>query len=204
MRNENEIEVSVFCTCYNQENYIRDCLDGCIMQETNFKFEVIVHDDASTDKSPAIIKEYQKKYPNIIKPIIQNENQYSQNVPYMQKFMLPRAKGKYIAFCEGDDFWSDIHKLQIQYNILENNENCNICLHKVKAINYLRKKDKLFYPSYNIMEGFIDNDKFLEYRCLKHQFFHVSSYFVTKKSFVEYYSLRNKYFNLPQCGDLSM
>ena len=93
--NEDEIMVSVFSLCYNHENYIRDCLDGFVMQETNFKFEVLVHDDASTDNSAKIIKEYEEKYPDIIKLIYQTENQYSKGTGIIQNILLPMAKKYY-------------------------------------------------------------------------------------------------------------
>lgn len=132
-----EIIVSVFCTCYNHENYIRDCLDGFIMQETNFKFEVLVHDDASTDNSAEIIREYEKKYPDIIKPIYQTKNQYSQGVQISTEILLPKANGKYIAFCEGDDYWTDKQKLKQQYDILEKHDDCVICVHKVDCFDVI-------------------------------------------------------------------
>jgi glycosyltransferase involved in cell wall biosynthesis len=102
-----EIMVSVSCCAYNHEKYIRKCLDGFVRQKTNFKFEVIVHDDASTDNTAEIIREYEKLYPNIIKPIYQKENQYSQGISIKKQYMLPKLQGKYIATCEGDDWWID-------------------------------------------------------------------------------------------------
>jgi glycosyltransferase involved in cell wall biosynthesis len=93
-----------------------------MMQKTNFAFEVLIHDDASTDKSAEIIREYEAKYPDIIKPIYQTENQYSKGVGVTRVFQFPRAKGKYIAMCEGDDYWTDPYKLQKQVDFLEENE----------------------------------------------------------------------------------
>src|SRR5690625_3999133 len=99
--------VSISCITYNQSSYIRQCLDGFLMQKCNFKFEVLIHDDASTDNTADIIKEYQAKYPDIIKPIYQAENQYSKGVRGINiRFNFPRAQGKYIALCEGDDYWT--------------------------------------------------------------------------------------------------
>lgn len=72
-----DIMVSICCITYNQVEYLKDALDGFLKQKTNFKYEVIIHDDASTDGTTEIIKEYEKKYPNIIKPIYEKENQYS-------------------------------------------------------------------------------------------------------------------------------
>lgn len=89
-----EIAVSVLCLVYNHEKYLRKCLDGFVNQKTNFKFEVIINDDASTDKSADIIREYEEKYPDIIKPIYQTENQYSKGVKLSAVYQYPRVKGK--------------------------------------------------------------------------------------------------------------
>ncbi len=113
--------VSIWCITYNHEPYIRQCLEGFVMQETNFRFEAIVHDDASTDNTAAIIREYVERYPDIIKPIFETENQYSKDNAFLQKIMGNVCKGKYIAYCEGDDYWTDPYKLQKQVDFLENN-----------------------------------------------------------------------------------
>ncbi len=124
-----EIKVSVLCLAYNHEKYIRNALDGFIMQKTSFKFEVLIHDDASTDNTAAIIREYEEKYPDIIKPIYQTENQHSKRVPISRQLLLPIAQGKYIAWCEGDDFWTDPYKLQKQYDFLESHPEYIECVH---------------------------------------------------------------------------
>ena len=95
------------------------CLDGFMMQQTNFAFEVLIHDDASTDGTTEIIKEYEAKYPEIIKPIYEEENQWVKGRRGSAVFNFPRAKGKYIAMCEGDDYWTDPLKLQKQVDFLE-------------------------------------------------------------------------------------
>ncbi len=123
-----QIMVSVHCLAYNHEKYIRKAIDGFLMQKTNFKFEVLVHDDASTDKTVDIVREYEVKYPDLIKPIYQTENQYSQgNRP--GAINLARAKGKYIAICEGDDFWTDENKLQSQVDFMETHPEYALCAH---------------------------------------------------------------------------
>ncbi|MCQ2429182.1 MAG: glycosyltransferase [Clostridia bacterium] len=127
--------VSVFSIAYKQEKYIRQCLDGFVMQETNFPFEVIINDDASPDSTAAIIREYEEKYPDIIKPIYQTENQYSRHVRLFQQVLFPRARGKYIAFCEGDDFWTDPHKLQRQVDAMEANPDCGMCSCRIGFAN---------------------------------------------------------------------
>ena len=110
--------VSINCITYNHEAYIRDALEGFLMQKTDFTFEILVHDDASTDQTANIIRKYEKKYPEIIKPIYQKENQYSQEVEISKQFQFPRARGKYIAICEGDDYWTNPYKLQKQVIVL--------------------------------------------------------------------------------------
>lgn len=115
---ENEPKVSICCITYNHEPYIRDALNGFLMQETDFSFEVLVDDDCSKDHTQDIIREYQQKYPNIIKPLLRDKNvgsmiNFSENIK--------RANGKYIAFCEGDDYWTDPLKIQKQVNFLEAN-----------------------------------------------------------------------------------
>lgn len=121
-----EIIISVCCLAYNHEKYIRECLDGFINQKTDFIFEVLIHDDASTDKTAEIIREYEVNYPEIIKPIYQSENQYSKGVKVTSTYNWSRVKGKYIAMCEGDDYWTDPLKLQKQFDYLEMNKNCSL------------------------------------------------------------------------------
>ena len=135
MVSDNQIAVSVYCLTYNHEKYIRKTLDGFVMQKTSFPFEVIVHDDASTDNTAAIVKEYEEKYPNIIKGIYQKENQKSQGVNIYLKHILPIIRGKYVATCEGDDFWINENKLQIQFDAMEEHPECSLCVCKVLTCN---------------------------------------------------------------------
>lgn len=126
---DNSIVVSISCITYNHAPYIRQCIDGFLMQQTNFAFEVLIHDDASTDGTTEIIKEYEAKYPEIIKPIYEEENQWVKGRRGSAVFNFPRAKGKYIALCEGDDYWTDPLKLQKQVDFLEDNPNYVMCSH---------------------------------------------------------------------------
>ena len=134
---EDRIEVSVICNVYNHGRYLRDALDGFIMQKTNFPFEVLIHDDASTDDSAAIIREYEEKYPELIKPIYQTENKYSKNINIDVAYQYPRVNGKYIAFCEGDDYWTDPLKLQKQYDFMESNPEYSMCICSCQWLNML-------------------------------------------------------------------
>ena len=124
-----KVMVSVICNTYNHEKYIKSALDGFVMQKTNFEYEVLIHDDASTDSTADIIREYEKKYPDIIKPIYQSENQYSKKVPISKTYQYSRAKGKYIAICEGDDYWTDPFKLQKQFDMMEAHPEVDMCAH---------------------------------------------------------------------------
>lgn len=126
---EKEIQVSVICCTYNHEKYIREALDSFIMQITDFQFEVLVHDDASTDGTAHIIREYEEKYPELIVPIYQKENQYSKGIRFSKEYIFPRVKGKYIAICEGDDYWIDPYKLQKQYDAMEEHPEVDMCAH---------------------------------------------------------------------------
>lgn len=123
----NEIQVSIRCFAYNHERFIRQCLDGFVMQKTDFRFEAIVHDDASTDNTAAIIREYAEKYPDIIKPIYETENQYSKHDGSLTRIMNAHTRGKYIAMCEGDDYWTNPYKLQKQVDFLESHPDYVMC-----------------------------------------------------------------------------
>lgn len=131
------ILVSIDCTTYNHGKYISDALDSFLMQNTNFKYEILVHDDASTDDTPKIIKEYESIYPDLIKPIYQKENQYSKGLR-VSGINLRRARGKYIAVCEGDDYWIDPYKLQKQVDYMESHPECSMCTHAA----YIVSEDK--------------------------------------------------------------
>ena len=171
----NDIKVSVCCLVYNHEKYLRKCLDGFVMQKTNFAFEVLINDDKSTDSSAEIIKEYYEKYPDIFVPVFQTENQYSKSVCITDDILIPMAKGKYIAFCEGDDYLCDENKLQLQYDYMENDEECVMCLHNT-VFHYLdgSHKDRLFN---NWKDSHILNEEevFLGWTV------HTSSYFIRKE-----------------------
>jgi len=126
--------VSICCLTYNHAKYITDCLEGFLMQKTSFDFEILIHDDASTDGTREIIESYRKKYPSIILPIYEEENQWSKGRCDSAIFNFPRARGKYIAMCEGDDYWTDPYKLQKQIGFLEANLEYAGCFHETQVI----------------------------------------------------------------------
>lgn len=113
--------VSVVCTVFNHQDYLEECLHGFVSQKANFKIEVLVNDDKSKDSSREIIAKYENKYPELFKCIYQQENQYSKGVDPWSDILFAKAKGKYIALCEGDDYWIDPYKLQKQVDFLEAN-----------------------------------------------------------------------------------
>lgn len=125
-----EVMVSICCITYNQQSYIRDALEGFLRQKTDFPWELLIHDDASTDGTAEIIREYADRFPDRIYPILQTENQYSQGLTNISgTFNFPRARGRYIAMCEGDDYWTDETKLQRQYDVMRANPGLSACAH---------------------------------------------------------------------------
>jgi len=130
--------VSIACLTYNHEKYIRDTLEGFLIQKTTFPVEILIHDDASTDKTADIIRDYESRYPNLFKVIYQTENQYSKgNKP--ARINRGRAKGKYVALCEGDDYWTDTLKLQKQVDFLEENENYSMVCSNFSIVDENKK-----------------------------------------------------------------
>lgn len=143
--------VSISCITYNHINYIEQCLDGFLEQETDYPFEILIHDDCSTDGTTEIIQKYSTKYPDIIKPMYETENQYQKGKPAGSLIWnIPRAKGKYIALCEGDDYWIDENKLQMQVDFLENNPEYTMCFHDAVVVNELENEVDSF--SYHVIE----------------------------------------------------
>lgn len=140
-----ELMVTIRCLVYNHAPYIRQCLDGFVMQKTNFRFEAIVHDDASTDGSADIIREYAAKYPDIIKPIFQTENQYSKHDGSIRRILNAHTHGKYVAMCEGDDYWTDPLKLQKQVDFLESHPDYTMCFaNAIEHFENKKQEDRLF------------------------------------------------------------
>ena len=144
---EEQYMVSVLCSTYNQIKYIRTCLDSLLNQKTNFKYEIIVKDDASTDGQQEIIKEYAKTYPDKVIPMLLEENHFSRGLGHLayEKF-LNMSRGKYVAICEGDDFWTDENKLQIQVDFMEKHPECSLCGHAAYYANEdgTLRRDKYF------------------------------------------------------------
>ena len=143
MKTSSSIKVSIVCITYNQVDYIRDALDSFLNQKTNFDYEILIHDDASIDGTADVIREYQNKYPDIIIAVLQKENQYSKGVKVATTYLYPKVRGKYVAFCEGDDYWTDPEKLQKQFDYMEQHEDCAMCMHN--GLNVSKDKSTVFY-----------------------------------------------------------
>lgn len=134
------VSVSVLVFCYNHESYIRQCLDSIINQNTNFDFEILIHDDFSTDGSRNIISEYALKYPGLVKLYLSDFNKFSQGIKILS-FMIGQSKSEFIAYCDGDDFWTDNNKLQIQVDVLKLDNSLVMCNHN--AVKYI--ENNFFY-----------------------------------------------------------
>jgi len=157
--------VSISCITYNQAAFICSCFDGFLSQITNFEFEILVHDDASTDGTKQIIEDYTAKYPNLFFPIYQSENQYSKGLRgIMVRFNFPRARGKYIALCEGDDYWIDPYKLQKQVDFLESNPDYGLvhtsCQHTVKKRQKIHQNPELV-SSGSVFKNLLSHDFYI-------------------------------------------
>jgi glycosyltransferase involved in cell wall biosynthesis len=150
--------VSIICLTYNHKDYIRKCLDGFVSQKTTFSFEIIVHDDASTDNTQEILREYDLKYPSLFNNTYQTVNQFkNKEINIWIDFVFPLLVGKYVAFCEGDDFWTDPNKLQKQVNFLENNDEFVLCYHETNILsNGLIEEDFAKQKNISQISGYYD------------------------------------------------
>ena len=192
--------VSICCLTFNHENYVRKTLDGFLMQKTDFKYEILIHDDASTDNTSKIIKEYEEKYPEIIKPIYQEENQHSKGVKITWTYQIPRAIGKYIAICEGDDYWTDPYKLQKQFDLMEKNKNCSVCCHKVGSINADGSKTEGTFPNKQIPDV-LNQEEFVKEVANSYQF-QTSSYFIRSEVLKQYVGNIPEFSSKMKVGDV--
>lgn len=151
--------VSVYCLAYNHEKYIARALESMVNQKTSFPYEIFVHDDASTDGTAAIIRQYAEKYPDLIRPIYQTENQYSKKVGIFKTFIRPLCRGRYIAICEGDDYWCDENKLELQVQVMEREPECQMCCHGHNMVSVDEKVISVVRTMKH--DGFLDADKII-------------------------------------------
>lgn len=197
-----EIGVSIHCLTYNHEKYVRKTFDGFLAQKTNFAFEVLVHDDASSDSTQSIIREYTEKYPEIFKPIYQTENQCSKGIKVSNVYNFPRAKGKYIAYCEGDDYWCDENKLQRQYEAMEQHQECSMCVHIAQIVSADESKKLGTIPVQPWKDGVIDEEDYLKAMLITGWASQTSSFFVRTKYLKEYVEEKPMFSQQMQVGDL--
>lgn len=138
MNNSSQIVLAIYCMVYNHEAFLRKCFDGFVMQKTDFRFVAVIHEDCSTDSSVAIIREYTEKYPDMFIPIYESENQYSKHNGSIERIMkktIDATGCRYVAFCEGDDYWTDPYKLQKQVDFLEAHPEYSVTFHRCKHLN---------------------------------------------------------------------
>ena len=162
---KNQIVVSVHVVTYMHENFISQCLESILMQKTDFEFEIIINDDASTDNTPLIISKFEQKYPNKIKVIYQSVNQYvNYGFKNIKKQMFSLSLGKYITFCEGDDYWFDLNKLQKQVDFLDKNNDYIIHSGSAKIIRNNQLTDEIIgahdfiSKSYHLLDFYHQNN----------------------------------------------
>ncbi|MBD0833091.1 glycosyltransferase [Aestuariibaculum sediminum] len=136
-----KITVSIFMLTYNQEAYISQAIEGVLMQKTNFKYQLVIGEDCSTDKTRSICEAYQQHYPEKIKLLPQQDKNMGLIANYMRT--IKACDGKYIAICDGDDYWVDEYKLQKQVDVLEQNKDCSIVFSKVYK----------WYPDGNVIKA---------------------------------------------------
>lgn len=192
---EDSVKVSVLCIVYNHEKCLEKCLESLINQKTNFKYEIIIHDDVSKDGSRKIIEKYYEKYPDLIVPILETENQFSKGVDFVETYMLPKSRGKYITYCEGDDQWCDENKLQKQYDYMEKDPDCFMCTHNTVIHDLTKKHEDKLFNNWNEIHVLTEDEVFLDWKV------HTTSFFYRKCSLPEF---AKKYFYLGDYVDLTL
>ncbi len=200
-----EIKVTVCCAVFNHEKYLEQALLGMINQITDFRYEILINDDVSTDNSRKILLEYQKKYPDLIRLIFQKENQYSNGKRIFADILVPHAKGKYLAICEGDDYWTDNYKLQKQVDIMENHPNCAFCVHKVRDVDKNGNKLKGTYPLEALKSGEITQEKFTTMLFAPCRYwFHTSSFMLHSEALQRFNGRYPEFMQVAGVGDVPL
>lgn len=204
MLDNREIMVSVCCITYNQEKYIQQCLDSIFEQKTNFSFEVIINDDASTDRTPELLKEYKIKYGEKVNLILQKENQFSKGVVILQDIVFPHVRGKYIAFCEGDDYWIDEYKLQKQFDLMEEQKDAAWCTHYVQCVDERGYEitGVTLPPEKTIEPQVMTSAKTIEF--MVNNGIQLTSYFIRTELFKPFYEDKPKFVMIAPADDEAM
>lgn len=187
---EKDIKVSICCMVYNQAQYVEDMLRGIFMQEVDFDYEVIIHDDASTDGTVEILKKYKERYPDVIELLLEEENQYSKGVFISKNILYPCVKGKYLILLEGDDYWIYEGKLQAQYDLMEMHPEVSLCYHN--ALVHDMSKDEMNLCICKQKTGYISDTDII---CANHGWYPTASSFCRADYLMEQPNL------LPATGD---
>lgn len=210
MNKDSDVKVTVCCAAYNHEKYIEQTILGFVSQKTDFRFEIIIHEDVSTDGTKAVIQKYADMYPELIVPIFQSENQYSKGRGMVNRSMFAIARGKYIAICEGDDYWTDEFKLQKQYDAMEAHPQCSMCVHHVKNIflNGVNKKMDLRAKGLKSWKrfdtGVLGQEEIAKELWLESGYpFHTPSFFMRKTALKEWFNEGDS-FNRHMNGDIAL
>lgn len=147
------LDIAILCITYNHAKYIRKTLDGFLMQQTEYKYKAFIHDDASTDGTQEILREYEKKYPDLLKVIYEEENQYSKGTDIIGLMRQYIDSARYVAWCEGDDFWFYPHKLQKQCEFMDSHPDTTLCVHN--GINWDESADKQYCLINELETGYL-------------------------------------------------
>lgn len=192
-----DIAVSICCMTYNQVDYVADALESFLCQKTTFPYEIIINDDCSTDGTTEIVLDYAQRYPDLIRAYTHKENHYSKGVRILTTYLYPKARGRYLAFCEGDDYWTDCEKIQRQYDAMEAHPESPLCVHASNFVVADTKKTLVVNRPF-------DHDCILEARSVLGEIhgYATNSYFIRKTAFDRYVELG--FPRLPAHGDFKM
>lgn len=199
---DEQITVSILCLCFNHAPYLRRCIDNFLNQKVNFNVEILIHDDASTDGSIEILKEYEHKYPKVIKVIYEKENQYSKGINIENTILSKYVQGKYVAICEGDDFWNNPFKLALQVQCFEQFPDISFVVHKV--LNQNLSGQKIGFIPKKINHSTIFDRVEIVPRIIKSYTFHTTSYLFKSSDFKHYCDNLPKFAKHLKVGDYGL
>lgn|GEM_PF-3226942 len=151
--------VSVAMITYNQAEYITQAIESVLMQATNFPVELVIGEDCSTDATRGIVQEYAARHPDIIRPILHAQNM---GMGRNAASVFQSCRGKYIAVLEGDDYWTDKHKLMRQVEFMEREPDCAVCHHRILATGNSSSADSYEYPPEQWRRERVDGDELLD------------------------------------------
>ena len=195
-------KVTIYCLTFNHERYIKRAIESFLMKDTDFDFEIIIHDDASTDSTQKVLREYQAQHPTKIKLILQAENQHSKGVPFVGNYIEPLVAGEYVAICEGDDYWTDPKKIQKQFDALEEHRECCMCVHRVEEVASTGEGLGTSFPPFALKSGIIESADFIPLN--KEYAFQTSSYFIRADVWHSYIKNPPQFKELCAVGDVPM